>query len=456
MALSFTTSFAAVVVDFYGNSDYTFTNEIIEDGQDTLGSWNKENVMTNHVSSIIDTHNFSTGLVVNLPECVESLKGVVDFFGSCRDKDSQDDNILVVFGYDPLTEHWEMIDSVKSNVNFRVACKYSKIAFQARTSCTWRCSVAIDAIVIGAPGEVVVSKVSVPATMTNYKWVGDTISFMVPYKTKLEKMMPTFWGLFESVTPSTDQNFAEGPVTFTFAADSGYATKSIVLDIQKLPGDTNANITNVIGFCKNFRTFAESESEMLKNGNYCTKGYDIEKPANSGDTGTVFIDIDKQIPDSVRTNLYVRGERFGNNYGIAVSSLSSTAWYYDGKDVKDSLFWTPIDLENTVFKVTAEVGEPYYYYKFKFRYIESDKVLPWMAVRNHGTSVRLSGNNLLFEGDMANVQSLSIYDALGHEVYAKKSLGSNTLDIGFLNRGVYVVKAETSRGLVTERIVKRE
>jgi len=60
---------------FYGNSDYTF----------------KENLMTNHVSSITDTHNFSTGLVVNLPECVESLKGAVDLFGNCRDKDRQDD-----------------------------------------------------------------------------------------------------------------------------------------------------------------------------------------------------------------------------------------------------------------------------------------------------------------------------------------------------------------------------
>ena len=56
---------------------------------------------------------------------------------------------------------------------------------------------------------------------------------------------------------------------------------------------------------------------------------------------------------------------------------------------------------------------------------------------------------------IAEVKRLFIYDALGHMVYARVGLESASMDVGFMNRGVYVVKVETSHGLVTERIVKR-
>ena len=57
---------------------------------------------------------------------------------------------------------------------------------------------------------------------------------------------------------------------------------------------------------------------------------------------------------------------------------------------------------------------------------------------------------------MADVKRLFVYDALGHMVYARVGLESAAIDVGFMNRGVYVVKVETSHGLVTEQIVKRE
>ena len=58
--------------------------------------------------------------------------------------------------------------------------------------------------------------------------------------------------------------------------------------------------------------------------------------------------------------------------------------------------------------------------------------------------------------NVADVKRLLVYDALGHMVYARVGLESASMDVGFMNRGVYVVKVETSHGLVTQRIVKRE
>jgi hypothetical protein len=55
---------------------------------------------------------------------------------------------------------------------------------------------------------------------------------------------------------------------------------------------------------------------------------------------------------------------------------------------------------------------------------------------------------------VAEVKRLLIYDALGHLVYARVGLESDSMDVGAMHRGVYVVKVETSHGLVTERIVK--
>ena len=86
---------------------------------------------------------------------------------------------------------------------------------------------------------------------------------------------------------------------------------------------------------------------------------------------------------------------------------------------------------------------------------DSTKAIP-LVMRNLDASVRLAGNTLLYLGNVADVKRLFVYDALGHMVYARVGLESAAIDVGFMNRGVYVVKVETSHGLVTERIVKRE
>ena len=86
---------------------------------------------------------------------------------------------------------------------------------------------------------------------------------------------------------------------------------------------------------------------------------------------------------------------------------------------------------------------------------DSTKVIP-LVMRNLDASVRLAGNTLLYQGNVADVKRLFIYDALGHMVYARVGLESAAIDVSAMNRGVYVVKVETKRGLVTERIVKRE
>jgi hypothetical protein len=86
---------------------------------------------------------------------------------------------------------------------------------------------------------------------------------------------------------------------------------------------------------------------------------------------------------------------------------------------------------------------------------DSTKVIP-LVMKNLDASVRLAGNTLLYLGNVADVKRLFVYDALGHMVYAREGLESASMDVGAMHRGVYVVKVETSHGLVTERIVKRE
>jgi len=85
---------------------------------------------------------------------------------------------------------------------------------------------------------------------------------------------------------------------------------------------------------------------------------------------------------------------------------------------------------------------------------DSTKVIP-LVMKNLDASVRLAGNTLLYLGNVADVKRLFVYDALGHLVYARVALESASMDVGFMNRGVHVVKVETSHGLVTERIDKR-
>ena len=198
---------------------------------------------------------------------------------------------------------------------------------------------SVSSIFIGMQTEIFVTGASVP-NMSDYKKSGDSISLLIPFKSRLDSIKPSFSGYFGSVSPSTAQDFTDGPVTYTFSAKSGTETQTIVLSIAKLPGDTNAYASSFVGFCSKpdivtaKKEFLDSPIEYLtpsvlaKQGVICSEGTKVTHPKGDGDTGTVLIDLYKWTPDSIKTKMYGRLNMDKSVAGFETSSRASKKWYY--------------------------------------------------------------------------------------------------------------------------------
>lgn len=73
----------------------------------------------------------------------------------------------------------------------------------------------------------------------------------------------------------------------------------------------------------------------------------------------------------------------------------------------------------------------------------SETSLPKILNPTNAT-VKLVGNSLIYKGDIREVRALSVYDALGNKVYSMKNFESPTMNLEFLDQGVYVVKIQTT------------
>lgn len=372
MALSFMASstFAAIIVDFNENNNYKTESAKLEDDQDSWSSWTKENGV---LKTTIKGDKFSSAIVVPPPECDAGYqKLVVSYTSNCGDG-----NNIAAYGYDSYfpTDPWYEIGSFKSGQEVNVQCEaFDKIALQAQTSSASECNVTVSSIFIGMQSELFVSGATVP-NMSDYKKSGDSISLSIPFKARLDSIKPTFSGYFGSVSPSTAQDFTDGPITYTFTAKSGTETQTIVLSIAKLPGDSNAKASGV-GFCKLAKTESGlTKAELIAKGNICTEGSEVVHPKASGDTGTITFNIYKWAPDSVKTRLYGRYDSQKRNAGVAKGNLASMAWYYKGEAMENVTDETPFDIENTVLKVTAEAGYPIFYYKLKLQGVDPKNFL---------------------------------------------------------------------------------
>lgn len=385
MALSFMASstFAAIIVDFNENNNYKTESAKLEDDQDSWSSWTKENGV---LKTTIKGDKFSSAIVVPPPECDAGYqKLVVSYTSNCGDG-----NNIAAYGYDSYfpTDPWYEIGSFKSGQEVDVQCDaFTKIALQAQTSSTKECNVSVSSIFIGMQSEILVAGASVP-NMSDYKKSGDSISLSIPFKSRLDSIKPTFSGYFGSVSPSTAQDFTDGPVTYTFSAKSGTETQTIVLSIAKLPGDTNAYASSFIGFCSKpnivtaKKTYSDSPAEQLtpsvlaKQGVLCSEGTKVTHPKGDGDTGTVLIDLYKWTPDSIKTKMYGRWNMDETIVGFLPSPRATLKWYYKGEEMDSvNLSKTALDLENTVLQLTAENKKPVHYYKFKFNGVEPENIL---------------------------------------------------------------------------------
>ena len=385
VALSFMASsaFAAFVVDFVENNNYKTESAKLEDDQDSWSSWTKENGV---LKTTIKGDKFSSAIVVPPPDCDAGYQSlVVDYTSNCGDG-----NNIAAYGYDSYypTDPWYEIGSFRSGQEVSVQCEaFTKIALQAQTSSGSECNVTVKSIFIGTKNDLFVAGASVP-NMSDYKKSGDSISLSIPFKSRLDSIKPTFSGYFGSVSPSTAQDFTDGPVTYTFSAKSGTETQTIVLSITKLPGDTNAYASMFVGFCSkpNIVTAKtttldspveeQTPSVLAKQGVICSEGTKVTHPKGDGDTGTVLIDLYKWTPDSIKTKMYGRFNIDRSIVGFQTSSRASGKWYYKGEEMDSvSLSKTALDLENTVLQLTAENQKPVHYYKFKFNDVEPENIL---------------------------------------------------------------------------------
>lgn len=360
---------AAVSLDFFTSKSFTQTNRAFESGQTSWSTWTVEDGVA---KTTISNTKFSSGLTVSFDYSEYMAHPTVEviYGGSCES------GSLAAYTY--WEGSWTSKGTFKSGQKFMIDADDTKIAFQAQTSKSSDCTVEISSISIGYTDELVVTKALFSTNPDEYTRKEDSIFVTLPFKVDISSLTPTFTGIYDSYTPTTAQDFTQGPVTYTFS-DGGSATRKIVLSVSKTPGDTNATMESVFGFCtkKNTKSYTKEYlnspyepvtiQDLVKANTYCTEDASIVHPVNSGDTGTITLGLYKWIPDSLKKTMYGRLSQTEKYAGIQIPSLATKTWYVDGEEVSES---SGLDLEKTVLKITSENGDPYRYYKFVYKWTE--------------------------------------------------------------------------------------
>ncbi|MCQ2091984.1 MAG: T9SS type A sorting domain-containing protein [Fibrobacter sp.] len=75
---------------------------------------------------------------------------------------------------------------------------------------------------------------------------------------------------------------------------------------------------------------------------------------------------------------------------------------------------------------------------------------------NASATVKFAENNLIYTGDIHEVKSIVIYDALGNKVYSKTGFEYPVMNLEILNQGVYVVKVQTTNGKSSLKFTKKK
>lgn len=75
---------------------------------------------------------------------------------------------------------------------------------------------------------------------------------------------------------------------------------------------------------------------------------------------------------------------------------------------------------------------------------------------NASATVKFAENNLIYTGDIHEVKSIVIYDALGNKVYSKTGFEYPVMNLEILNQGVYVVKVQTTNGMSSLKFTKKK
>ena len=360
---------AAVSLDFFTSKSFTQTNQAFESGQTSWSTWTVEDGVA---KTTISNTKFSSGLTVSFDysEYIAHPTVEVIYGGSCES------GSLAAYTY--WEGSWSSKGTFKSGQKIMIDADDTKIAFQAQTSKSSDCTVEISSITIGYTDELVVTKALFSTNPDEYTRKEDSIFVTLPFKVDISSLTPTFAGLYSSYTPTTAQDFTQGPVTYTFS-DGGSATRKIVLSLAKTPGDTNATMESVFGFCtkKDTKSYTKEYlnspyepvtiQDLVKANTYCTEDASIVHPVNSGDTGTITLGLYKWIPDSLKKTMYGRLSQTEKYAGIQIPSLATKTWYVNGEEVSES---SGLDLEKTVLKITSENGDPYRYYKFVYKWTE--------------------------------------------------------------------------------------
>ncbi len=371
--LSTGSALAAASLDFYSNKSFTETKYAFESDQTSWSGWTVEN---GKARTTISATKFSSGLTISLNYQGELAHPTLEvvYGGTCGS------GSVAVYTY--WDGYWSSRGSILSGKKYvTIDPEDTKVAFQAQTSKTTECTVEISSVTVAYASELAITKAEFSTTPDAYKRKGDSIFVTLPFRANIESATPSFSGVYSSFTPTAAQDFTQGPVTYTFS-DGGSATKDVVLSVDKTPGDTNATMESVFGFCtkKNTKSYTKeyvnspyvkvTTQDLVKANTYCTEDAAISHPTSLGDTGTITLSLYKWIPDSLKKQMYGRLDQSEKYAGLQIPSQASKKWYVNGEEVSES---DGLDLENAVLKITSENGDPYHYYRFVYHWTEPVK-----------------------------------------------------------------------------------
>jgi len=400
-------AFASVSVNFLDENSFTQTKAFFEADQKSWASWGSTDNNAG-VKTIISATEFSAGLTisVNYPGYVNPYFKV-NFISACA--------TLAAYGYNGID--WETIGSFKSGMPYNFDYSFTKLAFQAQTSSTTKCTMTVQSISVGLPSEVVVTKVSLGSEMTDYKsseateTTPGTISFTVPFKTNIDSASPDFIGIFKNRTPTALQNFAKGPVAYTFSSTDGSVTREYDISIKRGPADTNARLESFVGVCDkaNLSMSGDSYKNRYTNRTYCSDSAKISHPKASGDTGSVDIFVYEWTPDSSLRNMHFLWSRSGETSGFGIPEKAKYFYCSGDSCVTGSSSLNLIPDGGLYLKIESEGGEPYYYYKINVKKMSEDNILYDIAI-NDTVKNKLIYSRTVYDPETPKDTGLVIYD----------------------------------------------
>ncbi|MDO4947478.1 MAG: T9SS type A sorting domain-containing protein [Fibrobacter sp.] len=130
---------------------------------------------------------------------------------------------------------------------------------------------------------------------------------------------------------------------------------------------------------------------------------------------------------------------------------------YDLSDTIDFDFHSADSSKTTIYKIVATYNPDMYKEEPTIDPGKDTSEASFAKILdNASATVKFAENNLIYTGDIHEVKSIVIYDALGNKVYSKTGFEYPVMNLEILNQGVYVVKVQTTNGMSSLKFTKKK